>query len=84
MSDINEIFGENIIIVRATNDDPRVCDYCNTILVAPGGEVLKTCFLTDHGLMCRSCLGDKIPAIREYKPGADVSGTAWYTGCDLN
>jgi hypothetical protein len=84
MAKISDIFGENIIIVRPDKDEPRVCDYCNTDLVAPGGIVIKEAFLTDYGLMCKRCLGDTIPAIREYKPGEDVSGTAWYTGCDLN
>ncbi len=68
-----------ITILRLGKDFPRVCDYCNTTLVAPGGIVVEPAFLTDYGLMCCVCLGE-IPAIECYKPGEDVSSTGWYKG----
>lgn len=80
-----KVFGPScaITVLRLGKDSPRVCDYCNTTLVAPGGTVVKEAFLTDYGLMCCSCKRE-IHAICVYKPGEDVSGTGWYRGCYLD
>jgi len=74
-----KIFTYNVVIVRLGKEDQRVCDYCNKILVAPGGVVLKTAFLTKYGMMCSNCIG-QIQVICIYKVGEDVSNTAWYKG----
>lgn len=62
---------------------PRVCDCCKRLLVRPGGIVEDRCFLTEYGLICRHCCLRGIPAIRGYKQGDDVSGSAWYRGIGL-
>ena len=84
MADMSEVFkkvfGCDPIIIRLGKEDPRVCDYCNTTLVAPGGTVVKESFLTDYGLMCSNCIGE-IGAICVYSPGEDVSDRQWYRGC---
>jgi len=66
-----EIDGVNVIMVCLAPDDPRVCDYCDELLMAwdgderqPGGTikmgknalvVRRRCHSTDYGLMCDRC-----------------------------
>jgi len=79
-----EIDGVNVIMVCLAPDDPRVCDYCNELLIAWGGGerrhdgtikkgknalvVRRRCHSTDYGLMCDRCKG-KIKALRTFEVG---------------
>lgn len=76
-----KIFGSKckIITIKPKKGSRRVCDYCNTKLVAPGGIVVKKAYLTDYGLMCNGCRG-RIRSIAIYKTGEDVSDEEWYKG----
>ena len=73
----------NIITIHPSKENPRVCDYCNTTLVAPYGLVVDSAYLTDYGLACSNCL-EGMYAIEAYRPGEDVSGTNWYMGYYLD
>ncbi|MBD3320421.1 MAG: hypothetical protein GF350_04915 [Chitinivibrionales bacterium] len=68
-------------IVRVTLQpgDPRVCDYCNKLLVDEEGFTVEECFSTDHGLVCRRCLGGMVP-FSSHQKGEDVKETFWYKG----
>lgn len=68
-----------IIYVRLQDGDPRVCDYCNTLLVDEDGLTVKECHCTDYGLMCNKCLGD-IKPISSYVVGVNVKQESWYKG----
>jgi len=92
MPEITETFKKvfgccNVTILKPGKQSARVCDYCNTILVAPGGIVKRKSFFTSYGLVCGRCLnafdcnGQDCPgmvAICSYKPGEDVSDKMWY------
>lgn len=73
----------NVVILKLSKEDPRVCDYCNKRLVKPGGVVVKRAYLTDYGMMCGDCVKG-IEAICIYKPGEDVSDQPWYKGSYLD
>ena len=45
-----------IIRVDLDQDDPRVCDYCNKLLVNNEATVVDECHSTEYGLMCSKCL----------------------------
>lgn len=82
MAEVGE-FG-SIIFVRLAPDDPRVCDYCNELLISWDGDerqpdgtikkgknalvVRKRCHSTDHGLVCDRCKGD-LPALKTFEVG---------------
>jgi hypothetical protein len=68
-----------IVHVRLEDGDPRVCDYCNKLLVDEAGITAEDCFSTDYGLMCTGCLGD-IEPIRSYVAGVNVKKEDWYKG----
>lgn len=68
-----------IIHVRLQEGDPRVCDYCNKLLVDEEGATVKECFSTDYGLMCRGCLGS-IKPLNSYMKGVNVKQESWYQG----
>jgi hypothetical protein len=68
-----------IIRVELDPGDPRVCDYCNRLLVDEDAKVVEDCHSTDWGLMCSKCLGS-IEPISSHKQGEIVSGESWYTG----
>ncbi len=68
-----------IIHVRLQDGDPRVCDYCNKLLVDEEGIAVDKCFSTAYGLMCRGCLGS-IKPISSHGQGVNVKGEIWYRG----
>ncbi|MCP4649624.1 MAG: hypothetical protein GY853_06035 [PVC group bacterium] len=68
-----------IIFVRLDDGEPRVCDYCNTLLVNEKGVTAEECFSTDYGLMCLSCLGGIRPLL-SYQRGHNVKNESWYQG----
>lgn len=68
-----------IIKVTLQDGDPRVCDYCNKLLVDEEGVTVEECHSTDYGLMCKSCLGS-IEPISSYVAGVNVMGEGWYKG----
>jgi len=68
-----------VIHVRLQDGDPRVCDYCNTLLVDEKGIAVEDCFSTGYGLMCRKCLGS-IKPLSSHKQGNDVRNESWYKG----
>ena len=73
--------GENpfMIHVRLYDGDPRVCDYCNRLLVNEQAVAVKDCHSTDYGLMCNRCLGT-IKPISSHKQGSFVKNEPWYKG----
>jgi len=68
-----------IIYVSLDDGDPRVCDYCNKLLVDEEGVTVEECHSTDYGLMCKSCLGS-IEPMRSYVAGVNVKQENWYKG----
>lgn len=77
---LQEIFGipdEAVIQIKVGEGEPRVCDYCNNILIDGEGKVLEKTHLTDYGLVCDKCLKTIEPAVT-YLPGENVSGERWY------
>jgi len=68
-----------VIHVRLQDGDPRVCDYCNDLLVGEDGLAVEDCFSTDYGLMCKECLGS-IEPLTTHKQGEDVRNESWYKG----
>lgn len=68
-----------IIHVRLEDGDPRVCDYCDRLLVDEEGIAVEDCFSTDYGLMCRKCLG-RIKPISSHRQGDNVKTESWYKG----
>jgi len=70
---------DNIIYVRLEDGDPRVCDYCNKLLVNEEGVTVEECHTTDYGLMCKSCLGS-IEPISSYVADVNVKKEDWYKG----
>lgn len=68
-----------IIEVRLEPGDPRVCDYCNKLLVDHEAKVVEDCFSTEYGLVCSKCLGS-IPPISSHKEGEIVDKEVWYKG----
>lgn len=68
-----------IIHVRLQDGDPRVCDYCNKLLVDEEGITVEECHSTDYGLMCKSCLRS-IKPISSYEQGLNVKQECWYKG----
>lgn len=70
---------EFIIYVKLKDGDPRVCDYCNKLLVNEDGITTEECHSTDYGLMCRDCLGD-IEPISSYRANVNVKEEGWYRG----
>jgi len=70
---------EFIIVVRLQDGDPRVCDYCNRLLVDEDGVTVEECHTTDYGLMCKSCLGT-IEPISSYEERVNVKRESWYKG----
>ena len=68
-----------IIHVKLQDGDPRVCDYCNKLLVDEEGITVEECHSTDYGLMCKGCLGS-IKPIGSYRQGVNVKQERWYKG----
>jgi hypothetical protein len=68
-----------IIRVELDPGEPRVCDYCNKILVDEDAACVEDCYSTDYGLMCSKCLGT-IDPISSHKKGDIVSKERWYKG----
>lgn len=68
-----------IIEVRLEDGDPRVCDYCNDLLVDDRGIAVEDCFSTEYGLMCKECLGT-IEPLSSHKQGDYVKNESWYKG----
>ena len=68
-----------IIHVRLQDGDPRVCDYCNKLLVDEEGITIEECHSTEYGLMCRGCLGS-IKPISSHKTEVNVKQERWYKG----
>jgi hypothetical protein len=87
-----EIDGVNVIMMCLAPDDPRVCDYCNELLIAWDGDerqpddtikkgknalvVRRRCHSTDYGLICDRCKGN-IKAIKTYELGELVRADFW-------
>lgn len=68
-----------IIFVPLQDGDPRVCDYCNKLLVNEEGVAVEECFSTDYGLVCENCLGT-IKPISSHGNGEYVKNEPWYKG----
>jgi len=68
-----------IIHVRLDDGDPRVCDYCNKLLVGEDGLTVASCHSTDHGLVCDKCLAGMTP-FSSYGAGVYVKEESWYKG----
>jgi hypothetical protein len=68
-----------VIHVRLQDGDPRVCDYCNRLLVDEEGIAVEDCHSTDYGLMCNRCLGG-IKPFSSHKQGDFVKNESWYKG----
>ena len=74
---IFDIPDEVVIEVKVPEGMPRVCDYCNDVLVDEKGATIKKTYLTDYGLMCKGCLGS-IKPITTYSEGTSVFYEFWY------
>lgn len=71
----------DVIAISLNRDDPRVCDYCNDLLVEKGLTV-RACHTTEDGLMCDECLKDtETKPIKSYPADTDVSRESWYDPC---
>jgi hypothetical protein len=68
-----------IIRVELGPGDPRVCDYCNKLLVDHEAKVVEECHSTEYGLVCNRCLGT-IPPISSHRQGDVVGEERWYIG----
>ena len=68
-----------IVKVELDPGDPRVCDYCNRLLVDHEAKVVEECHSTEYGLMCVKCIGS-IKPISSHKQGDIVSKERWYKG----
>jgi hypothetical protein len=66
-----------VIEVKVPEGMPRVCDYCNAVLIDEKGIALQKAHLTDYGLMCQKCIGD-IKPITTYLEGQSVYYERWY------
>ena len=69
--------GNAVIVVKVPEWAPRVCDYCDDILVDENGITIKKAHLTDYGLMCDSCIGS-IKPLATYSEGQSVYYEKWY------
>jgi hypothetical protein len=58
-------------------NEPRMCDYCNVMLIDEYGTARQTAYLTDFGLFCGDCIGTNIPQTA-YLEGDSVIGEDWY------
>ena len=58
-------------------NEPRMCDYCNAMLIDEYGITMQTAYLTDFGLFCGDCIGSNVPEIA-YLEGDSVIGENWY------
>ncbi len=76
---MDRVFSYHTVVIVPDRKDPRVCDYCNRVLIAPDGIVVEDAYLTDHGMMCRLCRR-RMKYFCMYRPGMDVSGLWWYRG----
>ncbi len=77
---IQKILGipdEAVIEVKLSEGDPRVCDYCNDVLVDEKGITVQKARLTDYGLMCGKCIGN-IKPLATYSEGQSVFYESWY------
>jgi len=74
---IFDIPDEAVIEVKIPEGMPRVCDYCNDVLVDEKGVTVQKTHLTDYGLMCDGCLGG-IKPITTYSGGQNVYYEQWY------
>ena len=74
---IFDIPDEAVIEVKLSEGDPRVCDYCNDVLVDEKGVTVQKTYLTDYGLMCGRCIGS-IKPIATYSEGQSVFYEFWY------
>ena len=79
-----DVDGLAVIEIRLDPNDPRVCDYCNELLISWDGDerqpdgkiregknalvVRKRCHSTDYGLMCDRYRGN-IKALRTFEVG---------------
>ena len=68
---------EAVIEVKLAEGDPRVCDYCNDVLVDEKGTTVRKIHLTDYGLMCDKCVGS-IEPVATYSEGQSVFYEQWY------
>lgn len=68
-----------VIEVKLEEGSPRVCDYCNSLLVNEEGVVEEDCFSTESGLVCKDCRG-AIPPLSAHKTGENVKHFPWYIG----
>ena len=68
-----------IIRVELDPGDPRVCDYCNRLLVDEDARCVEDCHSTEYGLVCNRCLGS-IESISSHKQGDMVAEERWYKG----
>lgn len=68
-----------VVKVTLEEGDPRVCDYCDKLLVDEDGIAVEDCFSTEYGLMCGRCLG-RIKPLSSYKQGDNVKNEPWYKG----
>jgi len=78
--DIQEQFGipdDGVIEVKVGAGEPRVCDYCNTLLIDEKGTAVQTAYLTDYGLICGGCIGSTKP-LTAYQEGRSVFYEDWY------
>ena len=77
MQKIFDVPDEAVIEVKLSEGDPRVCDYCNDVLVDEKGTRVRKTHLTDYGLMCERCLGSMKP-LATYSEGQSVYYEHWY------
>jgi len=78
----NRTGGRDVSIVDPYPGDERerVCDFCNRVVVGPGGTVVEKAFLTVHGVVCEKCVGKIRSVICVYERFDNVAHTGWYNG----
>jgi len=72
-----DIPDEDVIEVKIGEEEVRVCDYCNTVLIDEKGTAVQTAYLTDYGLICGGCIGTTKQNIA-YLEGDSVFHERWY------
>jgi len=68
---------QEVIEMKIGEGEPRVCDYCNAVLIDEQGIAVRMAYLTDFGLMCGDCIGT-IESRRSYSEGKSVLNEYWY------
>jgi len=77
MNHREHIYIPNEDSIDTSENEPRMCDYCNIMLIDEYGIAMQTAYLTDFGLFCGDCIGSNVPQTA-YLEGDSVNGEDWY------